>query len=838
MEKCFAEPYTQLGLYTDPQGSGAGDDLTTAWQHIFLNVKAELLTQAGADAIYGGTISYDSTTGTFTGDMALSSDTISALQAAAPTDTTAHTASYWEQVAEYIAFTKGFTSLTGGEVTMLDNAITATDATLSWTFIETHSVPDWVGVSIGAGPDDDTLYGTYGNDNLDGGAGNDTIYGNYNGTGNDILHGGTGNDLIYGSADSSQLYGDDGNDTLTGGNGGDTLDGGAGNDTITGGSGNDTITGGDGNDTIYGGYGDDSLTPGAGGNFVYGGGGDDTYNYGGGVDVYNDYGGGGTDTIQLPSGVALGDLTFTGVMETGSSVMDLLITDSSGLSIQIADFASGSSILSNIETLTFADTSTHALNDFTALTIYGSDGNDTISSLYTSQYIDSTIHAGGGNDYIALYGGNNTIDGGPGNDTMFSGTGNDTYIASPGFDTISYDSGGSDVIVMPDGITADDVHLLRHSDAPYDLQVTIDGLGQIDIQSQFYGSYQIEQIQFSDSSTLDLTTHQIETVGTSGNDYMTGITYGGNTDNIFDGRAGDDTMVGGSGDDTYIVSPGLDTVHESSGGTDTLQYGDGVNFEDLTFSPSGTYDLNIALHAGVDEVTVQYEFYGNSDFHVENLQFADGFHLDLSAEASWQSVSGTYSAGNGGETDIGSSGADTITGGTGDDAIVGMAGNDTLHGGDGADQLRGGDGSDTLYGDAGNDVLWGNAGADTLSGGNGNDTISGGDGADTLTGGSGADTFVFRQGETGSDTITDFSTTDGDKLDFHDILIGFNPLTSAITDFVHVTASGSDAIVSVDADGPAGGAANFVAIATLTGMSALAGTEADLLANGNLIAHM
>jgi Ca2+-binding RTX toxin-like protein len=163
---------------------------------------------------------------------------------------------------------------------------------------------------------------------------------------------------------------------------------------------------------------------------------------------------------------------------------------------------------------------------------------------------------------------------------------------------------------------------------------------------------------------------------------------------------------------------------------------------------------------------------------------------------------------------------------------------DTLHGGDGADQLRGGDGTDTLYGDAGNDALWGNAGADTLSGGNGNDTISGGDGSDSLTGGSGADTFVFRQGETGSDTISDFSTGDGDKIDIHQLLTGFDPLTSDITDFVHVTASGGNAIVSVDVDGPAGGAANFVAIATLTGASALAGTEADLLTNGNLIAHV
>jgi signal transduction histidine kinase len=67
---------------------------------------------------------------------------------------------------------------------------------------------------------------------------------------------------------------------------------------------------------------------------------------------------------------------------------------------------------------------------------------------------------------------------------------------------------------------------------------------------------------------------------------------------------------------------------------------------------------------------------------------------------------------------------------------------------------------------------------------------------------------------------------------------GYDPLTAIITDWVHVTASGGNAIVSIDADGPAGGAANFVAIATLTGASALAGTEADLLANGNLIAHV
>ena len=369
-----------------------------------------------------------------------------------------------------------------------------------------------------------------------------------------------------------------------------------------------------------------------------------------------------------------------------------------------------------------------------------------------------------------------------------------------------------------------------------DLDITVDGLGQLHVGLQFYSTYSIEGIRFADSSTLDLTTQQVETVGTSGNDYITGITTGASIDNIIDGRGGDDSLTSGTGNDTYFFEPGASTIIDT-GGNDTLQFHDGVSIEDLAFSTSNM-GLNLVVTDTVtsDTMTLYDQFY-SPDYVVENLVFADGFHMDLSAYSSWQSVSGTYSAGNGGETDIGSSGADTITGGTGDDTIVGMAGDDTIHGGDGADQLRGGDGNDTLYGDAGNNVLWGNAGNDTLTGGSGNDTLSGGDGSDTLTGGTGADTFVFKHGETGSDTITDFSTTDGDKLDNHDLLVGYNPLTSAITDFVHVTASGANAIVSVDVDGPAGGAANFVPIATLTGMSALAGTESDLLTNGNLIVH-
>jgi len=55
------------------------------------------------------------------------------------------------------------------------------------------------------------------------------------------------------------IYGTCGNDVINGGEGGDTIYGGAGNDTINGAEGNDTIYGGKGTDTINGGEGTDTV---------------------------------------------------------------------------------------------------------------------------------------------------------------------------------------------------------------------------------------------------------------------------------------------------------------------------------------------------------------------------------------------------------------------------------------------------------------------------------------------------------------------------------------------------------------------------------------------------
>ncbi|WP_431301423.1 carbohydrate-binding domain-containing protein [Sediminicoccus sp. BL-A-41-H5] len=75
-----------------------------------------------------------------------------------------------------------------------------------------------------------------------------------------------------------------------------------------------------------------------------------------------------------------------------------------------------------------------------------------------------------------------------------------------------------------------------------------------------------------------------------------------------------------------------------------------------------------------------------------------------------------------------------------------------------------------LNGTGGADLLTGGLGHDTLAGGAGNDTLNGGAGQDRLTGGRGKDVFAFTSAaEANGDVITDFSRTQGDRLDLRPI---------------------------------------------------------------------
>lgn len=121
----------------------------------------------------------------------------------------------------------------------------------------------------------------------------------------------------------------------------------------------------------------------------------------------------------------------------------------------------------------------------------------------------------------------------------------------------------------------------------------------------------------------------------------------------------------------------------------------------------------------------------------------------------------------GGNFDLTQDLRDVIYAGDGNDTVNGGYGNDELNGGAGDDIMNGGFGADTIIGNGGNDALTGAAYGDVIFGGAGIDFINGGFGSDRLNGGADADRF-YHQGiaDHGNDWIQDFSTAEGDVLEF------------------------------------------------------------------------
>ena len=148
------------------------------------------------------------------------------------------------------------------------------------------------------------------------------------------------------------------------------------------------------------------------------------------------------------------------------------------------------------------------------------------------------------------------------------------------------------------------------------------------------------------------------------------------------------------------------------------------------------------------------------------------------------------------------------------------------------DAIAGRGGNDQLFGLSGDDVLDGGLGNDQLFGGAGNDTLIGGPGQDLLVGGEGADRHLFLTLAERGDEIRGFDASEGDTLDFSNVLQGAAD-PGAIDPFVRFEAAGSDVVVSVDKDG-AGSDFGFIAMATLTDPTGV--TTAQAAAdNGSLV---
>jgi parallel beta-helix repeat protein len=292
-------------------------------------------------------------------------------------------------------------------------------------------------------------------------------------------------------------------------------------------------------------------------------------------------------------------------------------------------------------------------------------------------------------------------------------------------------------------------------------------------------------------------------VGTVNNETITGTDA---SESIY-GAEGVDIMYGGKGDDTYYVDNVGDKANESSS------------------------------TEGFDTVITSVDFIlGN---YIDNLTLVGSAYLGK-GNSSNNTVTGTEAAnslnGNGGD--------DFVYGFGGDDILSGYTGNDTVYGGEGRDNIHGGDQDDTVYGDAGNDDVYGDKGNDFVYGGDGDDKVRGNDGNDVLFGGAGIDQvygdagidqFVFdATALLGIDRVRDFNASIGEKLILSNLLVDFDPLTDAITDFVMITQVSSNSFMHVDVNGMDDAVANFVQIARLDNTSGLT-DEALLLSNGTLV---
>ena len=141
------------------------------------------------------------------------------------------------------------------------------------------------------------------------------------------------------------------------------------------------------------------------------------------------------------------------------------------------------------------------------------------------------------------------------------------------------------------------------------------------------------------------------------------------------------------------------------------------------------------------------------------------------------------------------------------------------------ENLRTGSGVDHITGNTADNTLESGAGDDTILGQGGNDILVGGAGADTLTGGTGGDVFVYGAANEAGDTITDFSLSQGDRIDLSGLFaaLGYDGGDPVGDGMVWLAAATGGSWLMVN-----GGGLGALAMAFLTGIASTA-SVADII---------
>lgn len=743
-------------------------------------------------------------------------------------------------------------------------------------------------IAAGSGADyvdgqggNDTINGEMGDDYLEGGDGDDNLMG---GEGEDTLSGSYGNDSLSGDADNDYLYGGDDNDTVQGGDGDDTLVAGYGNDLSEGGAGSDSFFEEGGDDTYM-------FAEGDGIDRIYELEGQDTIRFAAGIEATSVLYSRSVNDLIISYGPGDSITVNQFFVDAAYQVENFIFSDGTEHDLNFILAQTGVIHLTDDnDSFVASSESENILAKDGADYVDGQGGNDTINGETGDDYLegadgDDVLLGGEGNDILSGSAGYDILDGGSGNDTLYAGDDDDTLEGGDGDDTLAasygndtsdggagsdafYDDGGDDTYIFAEGDGADTIYEyfgddtlrftngIEESTVVYfqngnDLLITYGGSGDsVSIIGFFSDAVsQVERVVFHSGVTHDaeyILSHLYNSpTGTPDDDILYGTSLSDNIDGMdgndtIDGGGGRDSLFGGLGNDTLIIDSADDHVDGGSG-SDTLV---------VDFSPD-----NINLESYID---------------VENLILTG----DIAINAYGKNDVDNYMRGNDGNGGrfSGGSGNDTLESGGGTLVMEGGAGDDVyLVHNDGDEAFEQfGNGTDTVYADAnfsssgsqieyviligdgdinarvesvfgaltltgnsGNNTLISSFGNDLLIGGEGNDVLAGSTGADTLTGGDGNDTFKFLENASGdaTDTIADFSGGD-DKIDIHELIYGYDPLSMALEDFVNVSESSGDTIISIDTSGTG----SFTEIAVLPGVTGL-GEAGEMVIAGQLIVN-
>ena len=444
-------------------------------------------------------------------------------------------------------------------------------------------------------------------------------------------------------------------------------------------SGDDDMQGGDRDETIDGLAGDDTLE---------GGGGSDTYLW---------RAGSGNDTIDEDWGATdLNKVQLVGLNQANVMISrdgyDLLIENTAtGEVLTIlnqfdryqVDYAYGvSGIVFEDNTELTREQLERQLPDYEGvIDLYGTSKDDT----FVGSISNDRIEAGDGDDII---------DGLEGDDEINGDYGNDTYIwrVGSGNDIINDYGDDADIDTLQiEGADFADFEIGRSTEYFSDLRLTHKATGEtITLNSQLSSySSNIERIEFADGTVLEGDTLNVNYpyIGTDNDDYI--YTDYGTTDDLLNGRQGDDFLDGGEGSDTYIwqLGDGNDTISEGGGydleGSEELPIANpdvnilrlsGIVAADLTFSrdPFDATNLVIAIQQTGETITIEGQFFSEKGT-IQKIVFDDASEFSLSNLASTLPIIGTEFD----DTLFGGNISDTIEGRESADILVGAGGSDT-----------------------------------------------------------------------------------------------------------------------------------------------------------------